>query len=373
MKRFHKATGIFLIAYHVILLLVLPFYFYQYTPSLSVLLVSTSVLMLTGLSITAGYHRLWAHQCYRAHPAVEAVLLFFGTMSTQGSAIRWAFNHRRHHAHVDTDRDPHNIREGFWHAHCLWLLWEQEPIDPKVVSDLMRKPLLRFQDKYYNLLMVASNALTFLVVGALCGEYVSAFVLTWWLRLFLSHHFTWLINSLTHTWGTRPYDTKQTAVDNFFTSLLTHGEGYHNYHHSFPSDYRNGVRWYQYDPTKWLIWSLYKLGLASHLRRVSDKRIQQRKVSELRDELLARLSDSLVEGREALELKVNRMSQELGKHISEFSELLDHWQEMRCSKGTSKEALKAMKAELKEFKKRLKTEWKSWKQLSHQVMKLQPA
>ena len=121
-KAFNTGPVIFLITYQTLLALSLPVYFYFTTPSLGIVFSSIVLLYLTGLSITGGYHRYYAHRSYRAGSFVEAVLLFFGSMTAQGSALRWSFDHRTHHAHVDTDQDPYSIKKGFWYAHCLWLL-----------------------------------------------------------------------------------------------------------------------------------------------------------------------------------------------------------------------------------------------------------
>src|SRR5206468_2641426 len=141
--------------------------------------------------------------------------------------------------------------------------------DPKVVPDLMKNRLVMFQDRFIGTWMILSNAIAFLLVGWLLNDFLGAFVISLWTRLFTLHHFTWFINSLAHTWGDKPFSQEQSAVDNYIISLLTFGEGYHNYHHTFANDYRNGIRWYHFDPTKWLIWSLHKLGLAFDLKRMN--------------------------------------------------------------------------------------------------------
>ena len=164
-KNFNWGPGLFLIIYQTLLLLALPFYFYYDAPGWKMIAVSVALLYLTGLSITAGYHRFYAHEAFRTKPFLEAILLFFGSMAGQGSALRWAFDHRLHHAHVDTDKDPYSINKGFWYAHFLWILEKPRTIDPKVVPDLMKNPLVQFQHRHINSLMVLSNAIAFALVG----------------------------------------------------------------------------------------------------------------------------------------------------------------------------------------------------------------
>lgn len=241
------------------------------------LVFSFILFFITGISVTAGYHRSYSHNAYKLNNKVaEVCLLFLATMAGQGSAIRWSFEHRHHHAYVDTDRDPYSIKKGFWFAHILWLFRKQDPVDPKVVSDLFKSPLLAFQHKYYPWLFFGTNAFVFAVTGWVFGDFLGAFVLSWWARLFFSHHTTWCINSLAHFWGSQSFSKELSAVDNYVLSIITFGEGYHNYHHTFANDYRNGIRWYHFDPTKWLIWTLSKLGMAQNLRKVSPERIQER-------------------------------------------------------------------------------------------------
>src|SRR5689334_6448765 len=140
---------LFIIGYHVLLLISLPIYFMYHTPSLALILISAALVFISGLSITAGYHRLYSHTCYKVHPVIEAILLFFASVATQGSALRWAHDHRLHHAHIDTDKDPYSVKKGLVHAHILWMFFKTGPIDNKIVSDLSRKKLLQFQNKYY--------------------------------------------------------------------------------------------------------------------------------------------------------------------------------------------------------------------------------
>lgn len=371
LKNFNWKSGIFLIAYQVLLLAALPWYFIHYTVTPGIFFFTLLFLFSGGLSITAGYHRLFSHKSYKAHPVIEAIILFFGSATIQGSALRWCNDHRNHHAHVDTDKDPYTITKGFWYAHFLWMLEKQKPIDPKVVSDLMRNKRVMWQDRYDVLCMFGSNILLFLFTCWATGEYMSAFVLAVWLRLFVQHHTTWFINSLAHTWGSQPFCTEHTAVNNFVISFLTYGEGYHNYHHTFANDYRNGIRWYQFDPTKWLIWSLNKCGLAWGLRRVDIHTIEKKIVLERKDMLLEQLTQLWYIKKEELEEKIQELSDRLVKESSRFKELRENYQHMRKNKA-DRDTLSRLKQEMKAIKLNLRTDWKRWSDLCHKVMDLRP-
>lgn len=369
--NFNWGPGLFLIIYQICLLLTLPFYFYYDLPSWKMVLVSVVLLYLTGLSITAGYHRFYAHRSYRTKPIIEGFLLFFGSMAGQGSALRWAFDHRLHHAHVDTDLDPYSIKKGFWYAHFLWLLDKPSDIDPKVVPDLMKNPLVQFQHRHSGFLMLSTNLLAFLVVGWLLDDYLGAFFLACWTRLFALHHFTWFINSLAHTWGDKPFCQEQSAVNNYVIALLTFGEGYHNFHHTFANDYRNGIRWYHFDPTKWLIWSLNKCGLATGLKKMDAYTIKKRMVMQRKQLLLERLCNLWYIKKDELEKKVSELSERIVTEIAETNRLMEHYRKVR-REGKGSERLKEMRLQINQLKRSLKQDWRQWVLLSRNILRLKP-
>lgn len=367
-KEFNWGPAIFLITFQILLLLSLPFYFYHSVPSFSMIVVSVILLYATGLSITAGYHRLYAHRTFRTNPYVEAIILFFGSMSGQGSALRWAFEHRLHHAFVDTDNDPYTIKKGFWYAHFLWILEKPRALDEKVVPDLLKNKLILFQDRYFPFLMILTNVFALLAVGALLDDYLGAFFLACMTRMFLLYHFTWFINSLAHTWGDKPFSQEQSAVDNYILSLLTFGEGYHNYHHTFANDYRNGVRWYHFDPTKWLIWTLNKLGLAYGLKRMSAYTIKKKMVLEHKNLLIEEIKAYWHVKTDELEKQVDEISARILEKITYFSQLKDRYTQMKNERhGVN--VMKELRAELKLLKRSLKEDWREWSKLSHNILK----
>jgi stearoyl-CoA desaturase (Delta-9 desaturase) len=235
-------------------------------------------LAANGMAITGGYHRLWAHRTYEAHPALKVFYLIFGTMALQNSVFAWCSGHRTHHLHVDdVDLDPYSARRGFWFSHIGWMLREYPSgkLDLANIPDLRRDPLLAFQHRYYVPLALITNFGLPLAAGLLFHDVWGMLILAGVLRLVWSHHVTFFINSLAHMWGSRPYTEDNSARDNPVLAVVTYGEGYHNFHHIFAHDYRNGVRWWQWDPTKWLIAALQLVGLTRRLKRTPWFQIQR--------------------------------------------------------------------------------------------------
>lgn len=228
------------------------------------LLVSFTVV---GLSVTAGYHRCFSHKAYDAHPVVQAIYLFFGSWALQNSALHWSADHRDHHRFVDREQDPYNIQRGFLWAHIVWIFYKQ----PKNRSfeqakDLLANRLVMLQHKIAGPLGVIAGLGIPTLIGAAFGRPLGGLLWGGFLRIVVIHHTTFFVNSLAHLWGKRPFTEENSARDNWALAFVTNGEGYHNFHHKFPSDFRNGIRWWQWDPTKWLIGSLRAVGLAKDLR-----------------------------------------------------------------------------------------------------------
>ncbi len=241
-----------------------------------------ALLTFCEMSITAGYHRLWSHGAYKAHPLLKFVFALGGACALQNDCITWASDHRRHHLHADDDeKDPYSANKGFWHAHFEWMIRDYPATrdDLGNVQDLLKDPILVWQRKHYLTLLLVMNVGVPLLLGWLHGDFWGSLLLVGFLRLVVSQHFTYLINSAAHLWGHRTYDPDQTARDNWFIALFTFGEGYHNYHHTFAWDYRNGVKWYHWDPTKWLIKTCSWLKLASDLRKCSSYRVEMTRIA----------------------------------------------------------------------------------------------
>lgn len=237
-----------------------------------------------GVSITGGYHRLFSHPTYKASAPLRAFYLLFGAASVQNSALKWSSDHRRHHQYVDRDSDPYNIRRGFWWAHIGWVLTKERRISvERVMSekefsnvpDLLADRMVMLQHRFYVPLAILLAGVLPLSLGFLWGDPIGALLLAGFTRLVVQYHATFAVNSVAHYIGYQPYTDDNTARDHFITALITLGEGYHNFHHRFQADYRNGVRWYHLDPTKWFVWSLSKVGVTWDLRRTPPDRIAQ--------------------------------------------------------------------------------------------------
>ncbi len=370
-KQFNRGPVLFLIIYHVLFLFSLPVYLYYTVPGAGIWISGLVLLYLTGIGITGGYHRLYSHRAYKAVKPLEAIILFFSSMALQSSALRWCFDHRLHHAHVDTDEDPYSINKGFWYAHCLWILEKPKTIDSKVVPDLLKNPLVVFQDQYYAIIAAVSNVAAFLFVGWLFNDYWGAFFIATWLRIFLLHHFTWFINSLAHTWGDKPFCQEQTAVNNYILALLTFGEGYHNYHHVFSNDYRNGIRWYHFDPTKWVIWVLHKCGLAFGLKKIDPSLINKRLVIERKTLLLEQLKVLWHVKSDELSQKVEEISDRIVNQLARFNHLKETYQRIK-QENSERDLLDELKKEIKNLKKSLRDDWRLWIQLSREIMRIKP-
>jgi stearoyl-CoA desaturase (delta-9 desaturase) len=215
---------------------------------------------------------LFSHIAFRAKLPVRLFTLIFGAAAFENSALMWASDHRRHHKHVDHEQDPYDISKGFFHAHIGWLLFKLQPEPPfDNVADLQKDPLIMWQHRHIHLLAVLVSFVLPTVVGGLWSGWAGAlggFLIAGVARVVVVQHCTFFINSACHTIGRQPYSTKCSARDSLLMALLTFGEGYHNYHHEFQHDYRNGVKPWHWDPTKWMIWTLSKLRLVGSLRRV---------------------------------------------------------------------------------------------------------
>jgi stearoyl-CoA desaturase (delta-9 desaturase) len=240
------------------------------------------LLYANGLAITGGYHRLWSHRTYEAHWSLRFIYMILGAMALQNSVLVWASGHRDHHQYVDdNDRDPYSAGRGLWFSHIGWMLRRYPSGESHFdnVRDLQKDPLVAFQHKYYYPLAIGLNVFVPLALGWLHGDLWGVFLLAGVLRLVLSHHFTFLINSAAHAFGRQPYTDENSARDNPWLAVLTYGEGYHNFHHMFAHDYRNGIRWWHWDPSKWIIASLSWIGVTRRLKRTPDVAIQRARLA----------------------------------------------------------------------------------------------
>lgn len=256
-------------------LILVPIFIYQNGLSWVHLVFLAVAYVISNMSITCGYHRYFSHRSYDVHPLIEFLYVMVGAGAFQGSILQWCTDHRRHHREVDTNDDPYSISKGFWYAHMGWMLTkDNHPESGTYAKDLEKKFWIRMQHRHYGLIAtLVGFALPALIGWAIGIGAWAGFLFGGLLRVVISQHSTFFINSLCHTWGRQPYTDRNSARDSFLMAVCTFGEGYHNYHHYFQADYRNGIRWYHFDPTKWWIRCLALVGLARRLKRAQKEEI----------------------------------------------------------------------------------------------------
>ncbi|KAI0525929.1 acyl-CoA desaturase 1 [Xylaria bambusicola] len=242
----------------------------------------------SGLGITAGYHRLWAHSSFKARLPLKIFLAAMGAASVEGSARWWSHGHRAHHRYTDTEKDPYSVRKGLLYSHIGWMVMKQNPkrMGRTDISDLNDDPVVVWQHKnYLKCVLIMSLIFPTVVCGLGWGDWAGGFIYAGILRIFFVQQATFCVNSLAHWLGDQPFDDRNSPRDHVFTALITLGEGYHNFHHEFPSDHRNAIEWYQYDPTKWFIWTMKQLGLAYDLKTFRQNEIEKGRVQQLQKKL----------------------------------------------------------------------------------------
>ena len=248
--------------------------------------------ILTGLGITVGFHRLLTHRSFETYPWIRGLFAALGAMAIEGSPLVWTAVHRRHHEKSDHEGDPHspylhgkglwNRIKGFCYAHLGWLFtsYWSSPYMEKYVPDLARDKWLQFIDKYYLLFVGASLAIPTAIGWAITGTGSGALMGLVWgglARIFITHHITWSINSVCHTFGQKMFTTDDHSRNNAVCGLLGLGEGWHNNHHAFPTSARHGLAWWQFD-LSWVVISTLKLtGLAWNIRLPSEQAMDSRR------------------------------------------------------------------------------------------------
>jgi stearoyl-CoA desaturase (delta-9 desaturase) len=262
----------------VAVLILLPIYIIYFHFPVSIAVFALVYAALTNLSITAGYHRLFSHRSYEAPWLTKLIFLLIGASAYQGSALKWSSDHRRHHTFEDTEKDPYGINKGFWHAHMGWLFKKEIVSQPVKAPDLEKDKLVVWQHKHFIPLSIFMGFIFPMIIGYFLGSAFGGLLVAGALRILVTQQSTFFVNSLSHYLGKRPYEGDITARDSIIVAILTHGEGYHNFHHKFQLDYRNGIRWYHWDPTKWTIRALSFVGLARKLKKMSNYDILKAKV-----------------------------------------------------------------------------------------------
>ena len=317
----HWGSTLFLTATPLIALVGIPWYIIQ--NGISWIEIATFFLLwyAIGISITAGYHRLYSHRSYNASAPVRLLFLIFGAAAIQTSVLDWSYKHRIHHGHVDEDADPYNIQRGFWWAHIGWVMFSEKLVkDESRVKDLLQDPLVVWQHKYYYIILTFVALGIPLTVGVLTGHILGCLLIGFVGRIVMTHHVTFFINSLCHMIGRRPYSLGHSARDSALMAVLAFGEGYHNYHHTFPFDYRNGIRSWHIDPAKWLIAVLSKMRLATQLRRAPTVAIMKAKFQVEFEQLTHRLELVSEDMRQRYAEQIHESYEYLQRSLREYFE-----------------------------------------------------
>jgi len=357
LKSIHWPIASFIIGAHIIAAVGTYFYATLHGFSLSAILIAVAFLFLTCFGISGGYHRLFAHGTYEAHPILKIFYLIFGAASFESSALKWASDHRRHHAYIDEDQDPYNIKRGFWWAHIGWIL-TKDPASQGItkVGDLERDPWIKFQHNHYGAVAFVFGLGLPAAIGWLCGDVWGGLLIGGFLRLVFFYHSTFSINSVAHLWGSQPYSDDDSSRDSWFTAFLTMGEGFHNFHHTFSADYRNGVNPWEYDPTKWILNGFTVVGLAKNLIRTPEPVILKAKLR-----MQAKRAEASLKAHPHAAEKLRIAREKLERMLDTWNAIKAEWAEERERlKGRSEELLAKLRHDLAECRQRYHEAYDAW-------------
>jgi stearoyl-CoA desaturase (Delta-9 desaturase) len=260
----------------------------------------------SGMGITFGYHRLFAHKSFKAHPVIQFIAMICGSAALQNNIIKWCSDHRLHHRKLDSKDDPYSITQGFFYAHIGWIM-EDKPVNIEGVDDLKNNSILKFQYKYYWPIAIGVSFLLPFIIGLYYGRPFGFLLWGGFLRLTFVHHFTFFINSLCHYAGNRPFEFNSSARDSWWVAYLTFGEGFHNFHHKFQWDYRNGICWYHFDPGKWMIKLLSFFKLTTNLRKVDDYKILRARFNSMQNKMQKFLPKTSFVMKNTYEKRINKL------------------------------------------------------------------
>jgi stearoyl-CoA desaturase (Delta-9 desaturase) len=265
-KNYDLATMVPFLVLHASALLV---FTAPFTPSLLVWFLGSYYLRMFG--VTAGYHRYFSHRSFKLSRGWQFALAWLAQTSGQKGVLWWAAHHRDHHLNSDRKEDLHSpVHEGFWWSHLGWILSDEyNDYDPRRIADFSRFAELRWISRFHLLPTIAYGAAVYLIGG--WGAFCWGFCLS----TVALYHGTFLINSLSHIWGTRRFATPDESRNNLLLALLTMGEGWHNNHHHFMSSVRQGIRWWEVDATYYLLRALSWIGIARDLREFPSSEREQ--------------------------------------------------------------------------------------------------
>lgn len=259
--KFSYGTGFVFLLFH-IGLVIAPFDFTWPRFGLAML-----VWSVTGsLGIGVGFHRLLVHRGFKTYPFVEGCLALLGCIPLQGNPMFWVSTHRTHHEHAEKPgMDPHTPKDGFWWAHIGWMTFARRSI--RSLEAIKRNTSDLYDQKFYRILgRIWYLPTIVLALILLCFYELTTMLWGVAVPVVIGWHSTWLVNSATHRWGSRRYETPDDSRNTWWVALLTFGEGWHNNHHAHPTSVRHGLAWYQLDINWMLIRLLRSLGLAWNLK-----------------------------------------------------------------------------------------------------------
>lgn len=338
------------------------YYIPRYGVTTTEIVAFIAMFFATGLSITGGYHRLFTHISYKANWFVRLFYLVFGACAMQNSALNWCSDHRIHHKFTDTEEDPYNAGQGFFWSHIGWIFYQSRAEKQLTnVGDLKRDPLVMWQHRNDVAIALIVGFAIPAVLGGLMGRAFGMLLWAGLIRVVLVHHATFFINSLAHMYGDQPYSRKDTSRDSWWLAFLTNGEGYHNFHHMFPSDYRNGIKWYHWDPTKWLIWSLNSLSFANTLHRVSPHLILKARMEVEALEAEKRISTLPMEIGHPWREKVASARGCLEQALSQWAITRTRYWDLKKAAWANSEGAKHWKEKLSAYEARLNEARMSWR------------
>jgi stearoyl-CoA desaturase (delta-9 desaturase) len=326
LSKIKKPALFALIFYPLLLILLLIKYWTNYGIGWTEITLTVSSYYIYNITVGVGLHRLWSHNAFKINKFVEFILVMLSAGTLQGPALSWASNHYKHHAHTDKAQDPHSPSKfdsklmGFLWSHLGWMLIGEgsyKSIDRITWVKHGRNKLLKWQLKYYWQIAVFMNVIVPLFIGYLIGgTLASAYMAFLFIGIgrALQQQATFCVNSLCHFAGSKKY-YKGTARDVWWMALFLLGENWHNYHHAFPSDYRNGVKWYHFDVHKWIIYLMSKVGLVWELDRTAKVRIQAKM-----QETFSYLADGRKQQLNLMQNKVDQLIENLCLKIKELEE-----------------------------------------------------
>lgn len=318
-----------------------------------------------GMGISAGYHRRFSHRSYDCHKVLDFFYLLCGAAALQNSALQWSRDHRVHHQHIDQDDDPYNIRKGFFHAHMGWILYKNPNNDDySSVPDLLKNKLVVWQHRYYLPISIVVGFVLPTLLGWAFGRPMAGLLWGGFVRTVVVHHLTFFINSLAHMVGNRPFTEAFSARDSWWLAFLTYGEGYHNFHHRFAADYRNGYRWYHWDPTKWWVNIMSWMGLVGRKTRYRKEQLLKARIETEFLRVQRQMVATPSHFRERLEKRLQAARNAVEAAAARWEKAKIRYQEMKQSAAEgSQRARELWKLRMREYKFQLEASQAKWAML----------